>query len=259
EGFDESSVSGDLSAVEDVTVDGNKVILSLVEGEGGSLPAILSDRAGMIASEESLEDPNFDQQPVGTGPYKVTSFESGSGLNVERWDGYWDESVARNAAVEVSFVKDSSARLRGIQSGQYDWATVDPVQIADAERADLRIVSTPTFSYNRLTMNRSREWFKDPLVREALSYGVDRDALVQGLLFGHGEPAFQPFPEDYWAAVENEEKPEYDPERAKDLLAEAGYPDGFSFEAVCANSPAATQVAEAVAAQLAEIGVDVKI
>lgn len=256
--FEESALSGDLSMVKDITVDGNEVLISLEDNEGGALPALLSDRAGMIASEESLESSNFDQQPAGAGPYQVTSFDSDSHLNVERWEGYWDSSIDRNAAVEVSFIKDSSSRLRGVQAGQYDWATIDPVQVADAETSDLEIVSNPTYSYNRLTMNRSREWFSDPRVREALSYAVDREALVEGVLFGHGEPAYQPFPEGYWAAVDAEEKP-YDPERAKSLLADAGYPDGFSFEAVSANSPAAIQVAEAVAAQLSEVGVDVEI
>lgn len=257
--FDQSAVTGDLSMVESVEVDGSQVIIGLAEGLGGALPSVLSDRAGMIASSASLDDPEFDLKPIGAGPYQVSSYDPGASLNLERWDGYWDESVDRNAKVELSYVSDSSARLRGVQGGQFDWTTVDAVQVADAELANLEILSNPTFAYNRITVNRSREWFQNPLVREAMSYAVDRDALVQGLLFGKGKPAYQPFPDGFWAASPDAKAPSYDPDRAKELLAEAGYPDGFAFEAVAANTPGATQVAEAVAAQLAEVGIDVKI
>lgn len=257
--FDKSAVKGDLSSVTGVTVDGDNVVLALKDGLGGEVPAILSDRAGMIASEKSLESPDFDQHPVGAGPYKLVSFDPGAKLVVTKWDGYWDKSVPRNAGVELSFVKDSSARLRGLQSGVYDWITVDAAQEADAKTAGLHVVSGLTLSYNRITFNRSRTWFANPKVREALSYAVDRDALVQGLLFGAGAPAYQPFPDGYWGADPKYQAPTYDPDKAKALLAEAGYPNGFTFEAVCANNPGATQVAEAVAAQLETVGVHVKI
>lgn len=257
--FDRSAMTGDLSMIEDITVDGSQVVIALAEGLGGPLPSVLSDRAGMIASAASLDDPAFDMNPVGSGPYTVKSYNPGASLHLEAREGYWDESIDRNAAIELSYVSDSSARLRGLQGGQFDWATVDAVQVADAELANIEVVSNATYAYNRITLNRSREWFQNDLVREAMSYAVDRDALVQGLLFGKGKPSSQPFPDGYWAAVPGLKPTAYDPERARKLLAEAGYPDGFSFEAVAANSPGATQVAEAVAAQLAEVGIDVKI
>lgn len=256
--FDKSAAKGDLSSITDVTVEGNSVVLALDSG-GAELPSLLADRAGMIASPESLEAPDFDQNPVGAGAYDLVSFEPGASLEVERWDGYWDKDQPRNKSVELHFVKDSSTRLRGMQSGQYDWISVDPAQKKEADNAGLDVVAGQTLSYNRITLNRSREWFTKPKVREALSYAVDREALVEGLLFGAGAPAYQPFPEDYWAAAPNQTEPTFDQDKAKALLAEAGYPEGFTFEAVMANSPGSVQTAEAVAAQLAEVGITVNL
>ncbi|XVQ06356.1 ABC transporter substrate-binding protein [Spirillospora sp. CA-255316] len=258
--FEKTAFKGDLSAISDITTSGRDVVLKIAKGAGGAeLPAVLSDRPGMIASAASLARPDFDQKPVGAGPYKLVSFDPGAKLTVTRWDGYWDAAEKRNAGVELNFVKDSSARLRGLQSGQYDWATVDPAQLSEVGSAGLKTVAGQTLSYNRITFNRSRTWFADARVREALSLAVDRPALVKGLLFGAGKPAYQPFPANYWAADPAVTATAYDPDRAKRLLAEAGYPNGFQFEAVAANNPAAVQIAEGVAAQLAKVGVKVRI
>lgn len=257
EGSTAASSLGSLESVE--VVDPLTVVLHLTQPDA-SLVTVLSDRAGAMISPEALDDPTLDQNPVGAGMYKVTSYEPGSKIVYEAWDGYWDPDAVKLAGVEL-YVMADDARANAIRTGQLDLTWLPPVESEQAEDAGLRVERFTTLLYGNLFMNRSVEPFDNADVRRAINLAIDREAIVEGLLLGMGEPAVQPFPEGYWA--HNPDYPAdyfaYDPEEAKRLLAEAGYADGFSFEMIVPNSGEYIPVAEAVQAQLREVGVDAEI
>ena len=109
-------------------------------------------------------------------------------------------------------------------------------------------------------LNRARSEFGNPLVARAMEYAIDRDAICENIYFGFCEPTFKPFPDDYWAGSPDiaDDYYTYDPEKAKELLAEAGLADGFSFELMIpAASDPYPQFAEVLQAQLAAVGITV--
>src|SRR5690606_8216475 len=135
------------------------------------------------------------------------------------------------AGLELYVMPEDATRLNAIRTGELDLTWVPPVESAQAEDAGLVVERFPTLLYANMFMNRSIPEFANADVRRAINMAIDREAIVEGLLLGMADVAVQPFPEGYYAY--NPDYPadyfEYDPDAAKQLLADAGYPDGFSF------------------------------
>ena len=256
-----SAVAGDLSIVDTVEVVDDTHVRFNLTGPGASLPLVLSDRAGMMISPAAFDNPDLDTAPVGAGMFRVTGYQPSNVATYERFDEYWDPEAVDLAGLEIRYMADSATRLNALQSGQIDATHIDPNQLQQAEQAGLETIVEDTLSFVHLQMNRTRSEFDDPLVRQAINHAINREAIVQALLFGEGSPAIQNFPEGY-VAHDPEISPdiyEYNPERARELLAEAGLADGFSFEIITAVTPLRVQAAEAVQQQLAEVGIDVTL
>ena len=127
----------------------------------------------------------------------------------------------------------------------------------EVEGAGFTTEGEPALTYLVLYLNRAKSEFGDRLVRQALNHAIDRQALVDAVLFGAGVPTVQPFPEGYFA--HNADYPAdyyaFDPERARELLAEAGLPDGFEFDMLVPTSDLANRLAEALMQMLGEVGI----
>jgi ABC-type transport system substrate-binding protein len=131
---------------------------------------------------------------------------------------------------------------------------VELVGIPDVAESNLFFVQT--------YLNRSRPFFSDFRVSQAMSYAIDRDALCEAIYLGYCDPTFKLFPDDYWAGSPDipDDYYTYDPEKAKQLLTEAGYEDGFAFELMIpAGSDPYPQFAELLQAQWGAIGITVNI
>ncbi|MGD9751736.1 MAG: ABC transporter substrate-binding protein [Acidimicrobiia bacterium] len=260
--FEQSAVKSDLAMVESVeVVDPLTVKLVFKAGvPGGPLPLVLSDRAGMIASPKALQRPDFDQVGGGAGMYKPVEFIVANKLVAERWDGYWAPETVKAARVELTFNPDSNTRLNGLRSGQFDIVDIDPAQRAEADSAGLATIGGKSLIFYHLHLNRADPQVAKKEVRQALNMAIDREALVQAMTGGEGEPGVQPFPEGYWAY--NPDIPadtyQYDPEGAKALLA-AGVPEGYKLPAIVSALPVNTQIAEIVKAQLSDVGLDLEL
>lgn len=254
-----SAVTSELSVIESVEVVDDTTVTFNLNGPAASLPLILSDRAGAMISPAAFDNPDLDTNPVGAGMFTVENYEEGSSVTYAAYDEYWDPDVVNVDGIEMEIQADSSTRLNAIRTGQVDWTFVDQNQVADAESAGLTLLPTLTLSSQHLQLNRSREFFQDARVRQAVNLAIDREAIVETLLFGQGDVAYQIFPDGYFANDPDAETYPYDPERAKELLAEAGYADGFTFELITSAIPARVQVAEALQAQLGEVGITMEI
>ncbi|MFV0307366.1 MAG: ABC transporter substrate-binding protein [Desertimonas sp.] len=257
-----STVAPELVNVSEVVADDASTVTLRLAAPDATLPAVLSGLAGLMISPPAMDDPALDQNPVGAGMYRLAELTQGAGFTVERWDGYWDPEAVQAASIEWSFVPDTNARVNALTTGQIDIAPIEPFDVDRVEQADgieVRLNDTLRFVY--LGLDLSVEPFNDLRVRQAIAHAIDREALVAGVWLGFGTPSEQIWPEGYFPHVpELDDRYPYDPERARELLAEAGLEDGFSFESIVVPQPAAyQQLGEAIQAQLAAVGIDMSI
>lgn len=189
------------------------------------------------------EDFNSGAAAIGTGPYKFVSWSPGDRLELVRNDAYWGEKPAYEK-VTMRFISNDAARVAALLSGAVD--LIDLVPPADLPslrgNSDLKVYDTPTVRLIYLALNQQDDApfltdlngnplpsnpFKDARVRKAVSMMIDRQAIIDRLLYGAGEAASQIVPEGVFGYNPDIKVPEADIEAAKALLAEAGYPDGF--------------------------------
>ncbi|MDV6319250.1 ABC transporter substrate-binding protein [Chromohalobacter sp. HP20-39] len=200
----------------------------------------------------------------GTGPYQVTERQQGVKIEFERFDNYWDEQSPGNVdRIVMTPISENATRVAALLSGDVDF--IAPVPPNDLERVraakDVKLVTMSGTRIIMLQMNQKRvEAFKDPKVRKAFAYAVNQEAIADRLMKGFATPAAQLSPEGYDGHNPNLE-PRYDLEKAKQLMEEAGYADGFSITMMAPNNRYVNdaQIAQAVAAMLARINVTVDL
>ena len=212
----------------------------------------------------------FGRAPIGTGPYRALQVDPNRGVILERFEGYRHGSGGKPAAsirrVELHSIPDEQTRLAKIMVGDLDLIYDVTPDVAENFKANPQVAVTnrPTNAYAYLMLDavgRSGvNYFKDKRVREAIMRGIDRRALVKALQ--PAEMAALPLQQSMchpWniGCAQSTEPPAFDIARAKQLLAEAGYPNGFkvSIGTWGASKPAA----EAIAGQLRQIGINVAL
>ena len=158
------------------------------------------------------------------GPWRHVEFRLGNRSAYERFDGYWDPDAARVARLELLLIPDETTRMNAVRSGQVDGTTISNLQIQQARRYGLKVQSGVGLEVLHIQLNRTRAGFDDVRVRQAMNHAIDRRAIIRALSFGYGQPSVQPFPEDYVAYAPGLGRLhyDYDPDRARALLAEAG-------------------------------------
>jgi peptide/nickel transport system substrate-binding protein len=253
-----STVAPDLAGVSDVeVVDDTHVRLNLAEPDV-SILGILSDRAGMMISPAAF-DQDLEAVAVGAGPFKLAEYRPGDVTVYERYDDYWDPDVALVKQLEIHVVPDANTRLNGLQTGQFDLINPTASQYDQASALPgFKVTTSPGLFAINMGMNRTRSEFDDVRVRQAVYHAIDRESICQAILLGQCEVSVQPFPDGYWAANPDitSDRYAYDPDKARELLAEAGVPDGFSFTfMIPAALPPYDAIGEVIQAQLAEVGI----
>lgn len=257
-----STVAADLDIIREVeVVDDHHVRFHLTEANV-SILGLLSDRPGIMVSPAAL-DRDLDAVAVGAGPFTLVEHRPDDVTVYERFDDYWDPDAALVQRLEIHVIADPVTRLNGLRTGEFDATTLIGNQYDEASSLpDIRLQTDPTLFMIAMGLNRTRSHFGDVRVRQAVLHAVDREAICQAVVFGLCDVASEPFPEGYWAN-DPDIAPDhyaYDPDRARALLTEAGLPDGFSFTwMVPANLSPYNEVAEAMQAQLAEVGIDAQL
>lgn len=242
-------------------VSDTEVTVTLSQPDRGLLN-YLATVAGAIASPASFDDPELATEPVGSGPYVLNKDESVAGATYvyERNENYWDVKSFPYDSVTVTVMEDATARLNALRSGEIDGALADVKSATEAEKAGLTL-NTQRLDWTGLLIADRTGSVVGPLgdvrVRQALNYAIDRDSFLENALDGRGAASTQIFNEKSLAfdAALDERYP-YDVEKAKELLAEAGYADGFTLTMPEWASP--TGLGAILAQELAEIGVTVE-
>ncbi|OOE34580.1 ABC transporter substrate-binding protein [Salinivibrio kushneri] len=200
----------------------------------------------------------------GTGPYVVDEREQGVVVEFDRNENYWDKDSEGNVDnITLRPIKEDATRVAALLSGDVDMiAPVSPNDYRRLERADeLQLVTMPGTRVITFQMNQSVvDEFKDPRVRQAVAYAVNNEGIAQKIMKGAATPASQQSPVGY-AGYNADLAPRYDLAKAKKLMEEAGYPDGFSVTMIAPNNRYVNdeKIAQAVAAMMAKIGIKVDL
>ncbi len=212
------------------------------------------------------EKAEFGRAPIGTGPYKVVSFDPAKGIVLEKnpyytWGGY--EPAAKIGRIEITTIPDAQTRLAKVMVNELDLIfhiEYDQAKDVAASNPAYKLFVAPTISFSYIFFDAADRSgihvFKDKRVREALLRAIDVDAMRKALLppeFAAKPPMEAMCHPAHIGCVWSEKPPAYDPARAKVLLAEAGLGDGFDLELLTWGQ--AKVIAEAVAGDLRKVGV----
>ena len=201
--------------------------------------------------------------PVGTGPFRLGHWAKGDRVELVRDPAYWDGS--RPVALEsvtFRFVGDAQAQAAGLRSGDLDAVPeLEAPELFAAFRADPRFAAVAGNTELKVVagMNDARRPFDDRRVRRALMMAVDRKALVDAVSSGFGRPIGSHYAPDDPGFIDLSGALPYDPAKARALLAEAGYPNGFNFSIKVPQMSYATRSAEVLQAMFADVGVTMAI
>jgi peptide/nickel transport system substrate-binding protein len=221
-------------------VDENTAVISLTKPSATIIPA-LSQQAFSIASPEALRQYNADQgsfdedtgfkptgtfgteHPIGTGPFEFVSWTRNDRLTLKRYEDYWGEKAKVDELI-IRPIADNAARLQALQTGEiqgYDLVEPQDIQTIEGDE-NLQILDRPAFNVAYVGFNVSTPPLDNPKVRQAIAYGLDRQAVVDNFYAGRAEVATQFMPPEVVGYSEDVPTYEYDPEKAKQLLREAG-------------------------------------
>ena len=215
--------------------------------------AILSEKATKEAGDK------FGQNPVGSGPYKFVSWQSGDRVTLEAFPEYWQGEAPVKNVVYRNIVEETN-RTIGLETGEldiiYDIQGLDKNKLRDDERFVL--IEGPQVSMTYLGFNMKKAPYDNPKVREAISYAIDQKPIIDTVFLGAGEAANSIIGPNVWGYYDVE-KYTQDIEKAKALLAEAGYPDGFKAKIWVNDNPVRRDTAVILQDQLKQIGIDLAI
>lgn len=243
-------------------VDPSTVAITLTEPDP-AFTYYLTLAAGLVASPAALGTEAIKTVPQGSGPYELdaTNTVKGSQYVFTKRADYWDEDLQKFDKITIKFLQDVTARTNALVSGQIDAGLLDPKTGKQAEAAGMVLNASQVDWQGLLLMDRDGKITSElanPLVRQAMNHAFDRKTILDQQLLGRGTVTNQVFgPESGAYLPELDDSYPYDPAKAKALLAEAGYPDGFAlkmpsiagFEAMMA----------VVQQQLGDVGIKVTI
>ncbi|WP_411965493.1 ABC transporter substrate-binding protein [Haloferax sp. YSMS24] len=225
--------------------------------------------AAAVHSQAAIEEYGTDlnKNPVGTGPFQLENLDDANELiRLSANPDYWGDGPNVDEAVFVT-IGQNSTRAQSLASGELDiidgLGAQSSIQVENASNAEL--VRTEGINIGYMAFNMAnREEFRDRRVRQAVSYAINTEAIVNEIYSGFATQASQPLPPNVLGHNDNLDPYPYDPDEAQRLLDEAGYGDGFTFELATFQNPrgynpSPIQTAETVASNLGDVGIEVEI
>jgi peptide/nickel transport system substrate-binding protein len=242
-----------VNVIDDVTVEIG------LDTPKGSLLFNLAWGDAIIVSPASVE--NNRTNPVGTGPFRFSQWVQGDRVELVAYEDYWGEKP-KLEKVTFKFISDPTAAFAAMMAGDIDAFPVFPApeNLAQFE-ADPRfqVVVGTTEGETILAINNARAPFDDIRVRQAIAHAIDRQAIIDGAMFGYGTPIGSHFAPHNPAYEDLTWMSEYDPEKSRALLAEAGLAEGFSTTLALPPPSYARRGGEIVASQLRAVGIEPQI
>lgn len=246
-------------AIATVEAPDDRTAVVTLEHPNGNLLFNLAWGDAVIVSQESAE--TNTSNPVGTGPFRFVRWTQGDSIVIERNQDYWGEP-ARLERATFRFIDDPTAAFAAMMAEDVDTFPIFPapemLPILDADPRFVAVVGS-TEGETLLAMNNRRAPLDNILVREAIAHAIDRQAIIDGAMFGYGTPIGTHFAPHHPAYVDLTELSAYDPERSRELLEEAGVGPIRLSLALPPPPTYARRGGEIIASQLRAVGIETDI
>jgi len=207
----------------------------------------------------------IDLEPIGTGPFQFAAYQKDAVIRYVGFEDYWQGKPAIDKLV-FSITPDASVRYAKLKAGEcHVMPYPNPADLeAMANEADLNLMQQEGLNVGYLAFNVEKKPFDNREVRQALNMAINKAAIIEAVFQGAGTVAKNPIPPTIWSYNEATEDYPYDPEKAKQMLADAGYPDGFetniwAMPVQRPYNPNARRMAEMIQADWAKVGVKADI
>ena len=247
-------------------VDTHRFRLHFKEGDGSYISGLLQLWAVPKAYYEKVGEEGFARAPVGTGPWKFVSRIVKDELKLEAYDGYWNKAHrpgVKNLTIKI--IPEDITRVAAFKTGAVDWVDAVPLSMVEEFKKMPGVKTISVVSGNNLFLNfnthQANSPFRDLRVRQAAAHAIDVDAIIKNVLFGQGERYLQ-VGKGGVGYDPSLKAHAFDPKMARDLLRQAGFPNGF--ETPCYNlttprEPNVKEVGEAMFAYLTAVGIRCKV
>lgn len=241
--------------------DDNTVVMTLSAPDAAVLAAF-ADTNSAILSDEDLSAGTAATEPNGTGPFKFETWNQGRSVELTANTDFWDGAPLLEG-VNIRVIPDEASVLNALRAGEAQMGILtDPTVVQQVSDSDIEVLRAPTLAYHALMLNTGRGPLGDKKIRQAISCAIDRQGIIEGAALGEGEdvgpitiPAYDQYDKSGRVCQER------DLDMARQLLADAGQPDGFTLNTIVMTGGYSTAVAEAqtAQAQLGEIGIDLQL
>jgi glutathione transport system substrate-binding protein len=227
----------------------------------GAMINTLAHPGTMMLSPAAVQKYGKDisRNPVGTGPFTFVSWSADT-LKAKKHDGYWKPGLPKVDTVTFRSVPENGARIAMLQTGEAQFIYPLPPEMMKIveHNKKIAIINAPSIIARYVAMNCMKKPFDNPKVRQAMNYAVNKEAYIKVVWNGFADPMDSPLP-PHLAFYKKQGNWPYDPAKAKQLLAEAGLPNGFEIEMIGSNNTLVQRGMEFLQQQLAQVGVKVKV
>lgn len=240
------------------TPDEDTFVITLTEPNSNFLYSLTALQSAIIPMDN---EGKHNDHPIGTGPFKFVSYSPGANLTLEKNKDYWNEKLPYLDKVTFVFQADDQSSLMTLQANEIDLTSVPAHRIPEVEN-DFKLEYQQNNSSLIITFNQEKEPFNDVKVRQAINYAINKQDIIDSVYSGYAtmlgsnmSPAMGKFYLDGLQDVYDR-----DIEKAKELLAEAGYPNGFKTKiSASSHNVMYPNIAQVAVENLKEIGIDVEI
>ncbi len=252
-------------------VDPLTVRFTLTEPAAPFLPDLAMDFTAIQSAEyadmllKAGKPEQIDQVPIGTGPFSFVAYQRDATIRFRRFDGFWGPKAKLDALV-YSINKDPAVRLAKLRANECQVSAYPAPADLPGIRSDasLKLMDQPGLNIGYLAFNNQKKPFDDKRVRQALNMAIDRKAIIDAVYLGAGQQAKNLIPPTLWSYNDAVQPWPFDPNAAKKLLAEAGFPEGFETDLWAMPvqrpyNPDARRIAELMQSDLAKIGVKARV
>ncbi|MGY0536157.1 ABC transporter substrate-binding protein [Nocardioides sp. YJ-D4] len=257
---DGSLIAPQMVGITKVTASGDlDVVLDLAEVDY-QIPALFAGKTGMVVNPAVFEKDaaSLATKPAGSGPFSLTTYVQNDHAELVKNTHFQLADEIKVDEFHLYPQPDPATAVASVQSGQYNVARISGAQVEQARQAGLEVQILDSMFVSCLDVHAGKKPFDDPSVVEALKYGIDREKIKKVANFDIGEVNYQLFPKGYVGYnPELEGVYEYDPEKAKQILADAGHTGPVKGEFTSSGQAAAA--VELIQAQLKEIGIELTI
>jgi len=252
-------------ALDSIDVVDDYTIRLRLKAPAAYMSALLMQTAAAMISPSAIQkwgDAAFKDHPTGTGPFKYVSYTVGERIVYEKNKEYWGDP-ARVERLVFRIIPDTETRRLEIEKGNVDiiapYMLEPSIALALKAKSEIAVEVGPGSNVRALYMNMDKKPFDSILVRKAIAHAIDRKSLVEKILMGFAVVANSPVCPNTPYHESNVAVYDYDPVRSKQLLAQAGYPNGFKTTMSTSTAKVFKDAALVIQANLKEIGIDVEI